>query len=110
MTDKVFAARPDHVLRGGAQTDEVGQDIVAKGNDYLDRTVVDLTDPPWGNDEIGKKFAENYLETRSDLREAVSALIDAVSNAAKLTADSATNFQAAQNDAIDHLNTTRRRN
>ncbi|MFC4035934.1 hypothetical protein ACFO3J_31390 [Streptomyces polygonati] len=99
--DSVFAAIPSEVVAGGGITDQVGQHAKLLAQNYDDATHYDLNDPPWGSgDETAETFKEKYVQPHADLRDALHALADAITEAGAKTLFSGQDFHTAQDDAI----------
>jgi hypothetical protein len=101
--DNMFIANPSQVQAGGGMTDEVSQLIERAAKAFASATEFDPQDPPWGDDQIGHGFAENYVKPHAQLRDALTSFATAVTNAARLTVESGKNFQKTQDGALEHI-------
>lgn len=102
--DNLFVADPAQILAGGGATDEIGRMISEAAKAYSDATSFDPQDPPWGDDNFGKQFEQNYVGPHDEFRAAFIEFANGVLSAANLTIVSAQNFSKTQSDIIGKLN------
>ncbi|WP_331728271.1 hypothetical protein [Streptomyces sp. NBC_01176] len=107
--DRVFAAEPDSVVRGGDVTDRISQILERLSHGYADETSWDAGNPPWGVGQLGTVFAKQYVPPHSELRDAVSALAAAMLGAATKTLTSGRSFSGAQDHAVHEIESKGRR-
>lgn len=99
----LFAADPERITTGGGITDQISTLMLHAADDYATATAWDPQDPPWGNDDYGNAFAANYVPVHTDLRDAYTAIGNAVMAAGAMTVNSGKSFHGTQGDAIDAI-------
>lgn len=97
----IFAAVPDYITEGAGNTYEVSDYVKSMVESFDEGTAYDPNDPPWGKKgEVAEAFKEKYLEPHIQMREALHALVAAITAAGTQTLNSGRGFSRAQNDAI----------
>lgn len=101
-----FAADWERVKSGGGNTDDVSRNIEGTSDWYSETTwSLDPTKSVWGHDTAGREAEEKYLPTQHQLRDAVALFAQAVAGAAQRTVNAGRDFEDAQSDALDAINT-----
>ncbi|EYT82004.1 MULTISPECIES: hypothetical protein [unclassified Streptomyces] len=102
--DSTFIADPSRIQAGAGATDQIADVTQRAGEKYADDTAYDVQDPPWGNDQYGRTYVQNYITPHNMLaHEGMYALIRAMRAAADLTNDSSKSFAKTQNDNINNI-------